>query len=237
MTQGAPDLRGGSKAEYAYQVIRDRIVDGTHGSGYRLVLDQVARELRVSPVPVREAIRRLEAEGYVEYRPNVGVQVARIDSAEYGNIVRALALLEGAATAMAAAHLTAEDLERARQVNEAIQERLAQSDPAGFTRLNHAFHEILCARCPNPHLRGLLGREWSRLNIVRRAAFTPVPGLAARSVAEHEAILRLIAARAPEAEIEHAAREHKLAMQQAVEERRRAGLAPGEPGSEPGDAG
>jgi DNA-binding GntR family transcriptional regulator len=219
MTQAVP--AGGSKAERAYQLIRDRIVDGTYAPGYRLVLDQVARELVVSPVPVREAIRRLEAEGYVEFRRNVGAQVARIDSAEYGETVRALALLEGAATALAAPHLTRQDLRRALQVNDEIRAGLAAFDPLEFTRLNNTFHEILCAACPNPYLRGLLGREWSRVNVVRRTAFSPMPSLAARSIDDHDHLLQLISDRAPEAEIERAAREHKLALQHAAEQRRR----------------
>lgn len=207
----------GSKAERAYQLIRDRILEGDYPPGFRLVLDHVARELAVSPVPVREAVRRLEAEGYVEFRRNVGAQVA---GAEYGDTIRTLALLEGAATAMAAPHLTEPDLRRAQDVNDAIRACLTRFDPHEFTRLNHTFHELLCTACPNPHLRGLLGREWSRLRIVRRAAFRPVPGLAARSADDHDHLLRLIAAGAPESEVERAAREHKLAMQQAAEQPR-----------------
>jgi DNA-binding GntR family transcriptional regulator len=231
MTQAVAE--GGSKAERAYRLIRDRIVDGTYAPGYRLVLDQVAKELAVSPLPVREAIRRLEAEGYVEFRHNVGAQVARIDSAEYGETMRALALLEGAATGLAAQHLTEQDLRRAQEVNDAIRACLATAafDTLEFTRLNNTFHEILCAACPNPHLRGLLEREWSRLNVVRRAAFSPVPGLAERSMDDHDHLLQLILAAAPEAEIERAAREHKLGLQHAAEERRRpvpvAGASPG----------
>ncbi|MDT7752584.1 MAG: hypothetical protein QOD96_6246, partial [Pseudonocardiales bacterium] len=56
-----------SKSQHAYEVIKSRIVDGSYSAGYRLVLDRLARELRVSPVPVREAVRRLEAEQFVQF--------------------------------------------------------------------------------------------------------------------------------------------------------------------------
>ena len=67
-----------SKSQRAYQLLHDRIVDGTYSPGYRLVLDAIGRELDMSVVPVREAIRRLEAEGLVTFERNIGARVAEI---------------------------------------------------------------------------------------------------------------------------------------------------------------
>src|SRR6202012_5605771 len=53
-----------SKADTAYEWIRAGILEGTYGAGHRLVLDRLASEVGVSPVPVREALRPLEAAGY-----------------------------------------------------------------------------------------------------------------------------------------------------------------------------
>ncbi|HWE60713.1 MAG TPA: hydantoinase/oxoprolinase N-terminal domain-containing protein [Chloroflexota bacterium] len=69
-----------SKHERAYLLIRSRIGDGTYEPGERLVIDALAGELGISPVPVREAIRRLEAEGRVVYRHNAGARVAPGDA-------------------------------------------------------------------------------------------------------------------------------------------------------------
>ena len=65
-----------TKQQRVYETIRERILSGTYGPGYRVVIDGLATELGVSALPVREAIRRLEAEGLIVYRPNVGAQVA-----------------------------------------------------------------------------------------------------------------------------------------------------------------
>ena len=54
----------GSKAEQAYRAVKARIVEGTYTPGYRLVLAAIAKDLGFSVVPVREAIRRLEAEAW-----------------------------------------------------------------------------------------------------------------------------------------------------------------------------
>ena len=62
-----------------YRTIRERILSGDYGPGYRVVIDALAAELGVSALPVREAIRRLEAEGLVVFRPNAGAHVAPAD--------------------------------------------------------------------------------------------------------------------------------------------------------------
>ena len=90
-----------SKSERAYAAIKQSITEGAYGPGYRLVLGQIAKELDVSVVPVREAIRRLEAEGLVTFTTNVGAQVVAVDAREYRYTMETLSLVEGMATAMA----------------------------------------------------------------------------------------------------------------------------------------
>jgi DNA-binding GntR family transcriptional regulator len=208
-----------SKHEVAYELIRSRIVDATYGPGYRLVLEQLAREFGFSPVPVREAIRRLEAEGYVEFIRNVGARVAHIDTERYGQAMQTLALLEGYATALAAPRMRKSDLKAARDVNRRMAEALNSFDPAGFTALNHDFHQVILERCPNTYVRGLAASEWARLDLVRRSSFAFVPGRARGSVEEHDRILDLVEEGADALDIEIAAREHKLATLHAIMER------------------
>jgi DNA-binding GntR family transcriptional regulator len=210
-----------SKSEMAYDAIKARIIDGAYGPGHRLVLDRIAKDLSVSAVPVREAVRRLEAEGYVEYLRNVGPQVALIDAGAFVRTMEVLALLEGACTAAAAPHLTPADLARAADVNDRMAASLDDFDPVGFTALNREFHGILGAACPNTHLRGLVEREWARLDLIRRSAFSVVPGRSRGSIAEHARLLALITDGAPADRVETYAREHKLATLRAF--RRRSG--------------
>src|SRR5580704_18908860 len=99
-----------TKQERVYQAIRERILSGAYGPGYRVVIDALAEEFEVSGLPVREAIRRLEAEGLIVYRPNAGAQVAPAEPELFEDTMTALALLEGYATALAAPLLTREDL-------------------------------------------------------------------------------------------------------------------------------
>jgi DNA-binding GntR family transcriptional regulator len=205
-----------SKVDLAHALIRGRILDGAYTPGYRLVLGPLAKELGVSTVPVREAVRRLEAEGLVEVVRNVGATVRGLDPVEYRWTVETLAVVEAAATGLAAAHLPPAALAEARRLNDAMRDGLADLDPLRHHRLNQQFHRVLTAPCPNPQLLDLVQRGWNRVSTLRSTVFSFVPERAAESVREHDALLDLIAHGAAPAEIDAAARAHRWATLQAV---------------------
>ncbi|WP_375405415.1 GntR family transcriptional regulator [uncultured Amnibacterium sp.] len=198
-----------SKSARAYDWLQDRIRSHEYAPGYRLVIAPIADALEMSAVPVREAVRRLEAEGLVTFEHNVGARVALVDEQEYASTMQTLGLVEGLATALAAPLLQPADLDRARSVNETMRELLTDLDTSRFTRLNQDFHATLYERCPNPHLIDLVHRGWGRLSGIRDSTFAFVPGRASHSVAEHDEILELIAAGAEPLEIELTARNHR----------------------------
>ena len=204
------DTAAPSKSEAAYRYIAERIVDGRYAPGRRLVLSQLADELDMSVVPVREAIRRLEAEGLVTFERNVGAQVAMLNADEYTTAYQALTVVESAAIALAAPLLEPADLARAREVNDRMR-AIAESDfaPSTFTQLNVEFHRSLYAACPNEHLLEYVQRGWNRLQTLRDSVFSFVPERAPHSVEEHAGIVDLIDRGAPAAEIEAAVRAHR----------------------------
>lgn len=205
-----------SKSERAYRLIRSRIDSGQYVPGYRLVLAPIANELGMSVVPVREAIRRLEAEQLVTFERNIGAQVALVEETEYQHTMETLAIVEGAATGMIAPTVTEEQLRRAAEINERMRRTLEHFAPERFTELNLEFHSVLFETCPNPHLLDLVHRGWNRMKVLRNSSFSFVPGRAHESVAEHDRILELLAARASPLDIEVTAREHRLATLRAV---------------------
>jgi len=200
-----------NKAERAYISIKENITDGTFGPGYRLVLGQIAKDLDVSVVPIREAIRRLEAEGLVTFTANVGAQVVATNAREYQYTMETLSLVEGWATASAAAHITSTDIALARKINSEMRDCLEHFDPERFTALNHEFHAVIFEHCSNLHILDLVHRGWNRLATIRESTFFYVPGRAHQSVIEHDILLDLIENKAPSLEIEIAARDHRLA--------------------------
>lgn len=204
-----------SKADLAYEAIRTRILDGTYLPGYRLVLSRLADTLQISSLPVREALRRLEAEGLVAFTRNVGAIVAGIDQKEYVETLEVLAILEGVATAESAPHLTEEQLAQARAMIDEQTNCQLQGDLRRFTVLNRSFHELICSECPNAYLRATV----SRIEAIRRSALGMMPGRLEQSIAEHKRIVDLIEAGASRDEIERVAREHKLRTLHAFEGR------------------
>ncbi|POH75453.1 GntR family transcriptional regulator [Arthrobacter glacialis] len=203
---GSPSI---SKSEQAYTAIKAKILGGEFTPGYRLVLAALAADLGCSVVPVREAIRRLEAENFVTFERNVGATVAGIDPTEYLYTMQTLSIVEGAATALSAPLITASDITRARAINAQMRECLNNFDPVRFTSLNQQFHSVLFENCPNPHILDLVHRGWNRLQALRSSTFSYVPGRASESVAEHEGLLQILESGAPVEDIERAARAHR----------------------------
>lgn len=205
-----------SKSQRAYELILDRIVGGEYEPGRRLVLGRLGEELGSSVVPVREAIRRLEAEGMVTFERNVGARVAEIDEREYVETMQTLSIVEGAAVSLAAPFLSTTDLATARALNDRMRQATAgELDAVEFTGLNERFHRILSDPCPNSHLSDLVDRGWRRLGRLRTSTFRYVPERACASVDEHAEILRLIGDGASPLDVELAVRTHRLATPNA----------------------
>ncbi|SRR5699024_1387936 len=199
-----------SKAEHAYSWIREKIRTREYEPGYRLVLSTIAEALEVSVVPVREAIRQLEAEGLVTYERNVGARVSTYNQEVYFETMETIAVLEGRATALSAPLLQATDLDKARQINQKMRDLLQDFDPIEFTQLNKAFHQALFSKCPNSRLVQLLFDEWENLEYFRVSTFRYVPHRARQSVEEHDRLVALIEAHADDFYIETQARNHRL---------------------------
>ena len=199
-----------NKHELTYAHVRKRILDGFYEPGHRLVLDALARELGISPVPVREALRRLEAEGFIVYRRNVGAQVAPVDDERWEAEMRVLAVLEGHATALATESMRPVDFKCLRKLNADMGPVLEEADMVGFATLNRAWHFTIYERCPNRYLVEMLGETNERLDALRRTVFTYVPDRGGQSLAEHAHIIDLLERSAPFEVVEAAARTHKL---------------------------
>jgi len=132
-----------NKQERTYTILRDRIHSGSFAPLERLNIDALARELGVSPIPVREALRRLEAEGWVRFTPNVGAVVSPVDSTTWEQAMITLAILEGAASAEAQQYLRRSDLTRLRKIAAGMEEAAARADPLRFSKLNRLLQDLV----------------------------------------------------------------------------------------------
>jgi len=131
------------------RALAERIVAGALEPGVRLRQDHIAQEFGASHVPVREAFRRLEAQGLVASEPRRGVRVASFDLASVREVAEIRAALEGLALRHAAPRLTAAILDEAEQATLAGDR---SRDVRSWEEANRTFHRTILAPCNMPRL-------------------------------------------------------------------------------------
>ena len=136
-----------SKAtEKAYQAIHKGITDGTHSAGTHLREGDLSADIGVSRTPVREALRRLAAEGIVEFLPNRGAHVASWSDEELSEIFELRALLESYGAGRAATRIEPDTLVRLIDLADQMEAQLDHDrEQASFeiSKLNNEFHRLV----------------------------------------------------------------------------------------------
>jgi DNA-binding GntR family transcriptional regulator len=128
----------GSQGGQAYQKLRGLLKDGVLKPGDRVIETTIAQQLDVSRTPVRDAIRRLEAEGLLDYEPRAGLIVTKLDRRSVGELYEMREVLEGTAARLFTRH--ASDLEVEQLLDLVQQERLLQGRGHELAAHNQKFH-------------------------------------------------------------------------------------------------
>jgi DNA-binding GntR family transcriptional regulator len=146
-------------AERAYQSIRQRIMDGSFPPGAPLREEMLAGDIGVSRTPVRDALRRLLADGLVESARNRGTFVAEITTDDLLEVYQLRATLEGFAARRAATRITEEELGELRRLADMMEaiDGPAETRVARFHALNAEFHRTLVRAARSRRLEGMLG--------------------------------------------------------------------------------
>lgn len=182
---------GLSAAERAYEALRHGILDGTFELGARLPEEEVAARAGVSRTPVREALRRLEAEGFVTFAPNRGAQVASWTAHDLDEIFQLRALLESHAADRAAPRITPAALAAMQDLADLMEADAERGTPRAIDRIaerNSAFHGTILAAADSPRLRALL-ETVIVMPIVHRTFHRYTPAALARSMHHHRELL------------------------------------------------
>jgi len=177
-----------TKPDRAREHIQELILSGAVREGQHLPAREVCEALGISETPVREAIRSLAAEGWLEFHPHHGVVVATIRAEHIAEIhalrgaLSALAVELGAPayTEATFAALDANIAESARAV--------AADDHHAYARLNREFHLLLC-NTPHTTWTARLTSSLTAQTSAQRRGFEAIPGRLQISLAEHQAIL------------------------------------------------
>ncbi|MDJ0381960.1 GntR family transcriptional regulator [Streptomyces sp. G-G2] len=170
--------------------IRDDIVSGVFGPGGRLTEELLARRYGVSRVPVREALRTLESEGFVTTRRHAGACVAEPTEQEAADLLEVRMLLEPLAAARAARRRSEAHLKVLRGLVRLGQERARRGQGEDLRALGGWFHETLTQASDSPGLVALLTQLRHK---VAWMYAVDTPARPVESWAEHGAIVDAVA--------------------------------------------
>ena len=139
-----PGVHFATAQEEAYVHLREGILSGQYPGGTRLNLDAIARAVRASRMPVREAIRQLAAEGFLTIRPNRGVVVTQLTADDILELFETRAVLEGLAARVAAPGMDAEALGELQAL--LVRMERSRGNAAAWLRYHDEFHSAICRR-------------------------------------------------------------------------------------------
>jgi DNA-binding GntR family transcriptional regulator len=183
--------KGKTKNLLVYEKIRQGIIKGTLRPGQKLVMAALAKKFKTSETPIREAIRRLESDGYVTFTPHSGAMVTEINREELSEIYVIRISLEALATRLAVPFISAEDLSWLKKKNDEMKTVIEQDRFEQLARLNKAFHLRIYKAAPFPRLYKMISDLWDAFERWP-SVFTYIPERAADAVREHEQIIEAL---------------------------------------------
>jgi len=196
----APTSLGSS----VYNELRKRLVEGKLKPGQRLREVELSSMLGVSRTPVREAIKRLESEGFAAYVSRRGAVVSELTPEQAVELYAVREILEGSAANLAARYATPSEIEVLDEL--LTNHREAGVDPELLSRINRQFHQMIYRMAHNRYLLGLLSTAQDYMLLLRETTYYD-PGRPASALEEHGEIVSAIKARDSE-RAEKAARKH-----------------------------
>ena len=184
-------------SDAGYEIIRRAIIDGDFKEGDRLVEAELAALAGISRTPIREALRRLAAEGFVQIRAGAGAVVTRWTRSEVEELFEIRAALESLGAGLAAMNANKQDIQ---ELSEMCQEMEATAAAGGesfleaFSVLNTLFHKRILEISQNPRLTEM-ATGLMKLGVIMRTYNRFGPDRIARSLGDHRSLVAALQAR------------------------------------------
>ena len=178
--------------EVVCESLREAIRRGILKPGERIMEIQLAEELGVSRTPVREAIRKLELEGYVVMMPRRGTYVANMSIRDINEIFEIRTSLESLSNGLAAEHITDEELEHLQRLLVIIGGYIKEGNMEKIVETDIEFHDLMYHAARNQRLVGIISNLRDQLTRFRTLSMSH-PGRLEATLEEHKAIVEAIA--------------------------------------------
>lgn len=180
--------------EVVGETLRDAIITGVLQPGERLMEIQLAEELGVSRTPVREAIRKLELEGFVVMVPRRGTYVADLSLKDANEVFEIRTALDVLAAGLAAERITDEELEELERMLVHIGEYIDTENMDKLVEADSQFHDLLYKASRNDRLVGFISNLREQLTRFRAISIA-YPGRLIKTWEEHRRLVEAIAQR------------------------------------------
>lgn len=186
-----PIVNTATLSQQVYAHLRAGILDNSYPPGSALPEEAMAAKLKVSRVPVREALRRLSAEGLVVIKPRQGASVAELTSKQFLDAYQVREALEVLAVRLATPRMTPGDLEQLDALQQAMQTAADAGSSDDFFAANAQFHGFLVDKSGNGDLKAMYESLIDRMRRYRTPSLDLRGGMTT-SISEHAAILAAI---------------------------------------------
>lgn len=195
--------------------IRQMIISGELLPGQKVHQGEIAAQLSVSRIPVREALSTLQAEGVLDYKPNTGFTVARFSGEDLAEIYLMRRLLE--TELMHTVDLSRVDLERLQQLNDRLETLSSHAEPDEWQATNLEFHFLIFDQSPLKLVREEIRRLWYMSSFYRSLYIQEIDSRL-RVHDDHEQMIAAVRERDTEALI-RISDEHRGSTEQLVSQR------------------
>lgn len=180
--------------EIVFETMREAIINGDLAPGERLMEVQLAEEMGVSRTPVREAIRKLELEGFVAMIPRKGAYVADYSVKDITEIFEIRASLESLAAGLACERITEEELDELQRLVVRAGENAKNNDLESLINVDTAFHDRIFKASRNSRLEQMVSNLREQIHRFRTTSLAS-PGRTKDTLEEHKGLVDAIAER------------------------------------------
>ncbi|WP_196594743.1 GntR family transcriptional regulator [Pectinatus sottacetonis] len=178
--------------EVVFETLRNAIRTGLLKPGQRLMEIHLAEKLGVSRTPVREAIRKLELEGYVIMMPRRGTYVANLSIRDVNEVFEIRTALDSLASGLAAERISEDELEELQRLLVQIGEYIEENNMNKIVEIDTKFHDLLYKASRNNRLVGIISNLREQLTRFRTKSMS-YPGRLRETLEEHRRIVDTIA--------------------------------------------
>jgi len=180
-----------TKNDAIYYLIKEEILNGYFHPGERLTVAQLAAKYNVSPMPIREALTRLQQDGLIENTPHVGARVARFNAEKFKEIISVRLVLEPLAAKLATKNMTDEQINELETILNDMKVCLKNKDLKQYTKLNSQFHDYIYKKCGNETLYDIIKSLIERSEH-SKSIFVRDDSRISKSFEEHEECLKYL---------------------------------------------